>query len=169
MRRKSFEDMPCSVAQFLEVAGEWWSMLVVRDAFLGVTRFDDFRDRLGISRNVLTQRLEHLVEHDVLVRVPYQDNPARYDYRLTDKGRAMWPVLVAMRQWGDEWAAPDGPPVVSTHTACGHTTTAVMVCDHCGEPLAPGLLRVASGPGDPHGRVLPARRHVASEPGRRHR
>lgn len=155
MRRKSFEDMPCSVAQFLEVAGEWWSMLVVRDAFLGITRFDDFHTRLGISRNVLAQRLEHLVEHGVLVRKPYQDNPVRYDYRLTDKGRALWPVLTAMRQWGDEWAAPDGPPLAVVHKSCGHTMTAVMVCQDCGEHVGPGQVRVASGPGDPEGSVLP--------------
>jgi len=157
MRRRSFEDMSCSVAQFLEVAGEWWSMLLVRDAFLGVTRFDEFQKRLDISRNVLAQRLEHLVSHGVLERSAYQDNPPRYDYRLTDKGRALWPVLVAMRQWGDDWAAPDGPPVVMSHKACGHPTHAVMVCDHCGDRLAPGRVTVSPGPGDPDGTVLPER------------
>lgn len=161
MRRKSFEDMPCSIAQFLEVAGEWWTMLVVRDAFFGVTRFDDFRSRLGISRNVLTQRLEHLVEHGVLAREAYQDNPPRYDYRLTPKGRALWPVLTAMRQWGDAWAAPDGPPVVVTHATCGQATTAVMVCDHCGEALDGSALTVSPGPGDPDGTILPPHRHGA--------
>lgn len=149
--------MSCSVAQFLEVAGEWWSMLVVRDAFLGVTRFDEFQKRLDISRNVLTQRLEHLVAHGVLERNAYQDNPPRYDYRLTDKGRALWPVLVAMRQWGDDWAAPDGPPVLMSHKSCGHPTNAVMTCDHCGERIGPGHVTVMPGPGDPTGTVLPER------------
>ncbi|MET7297401.1 helix-turn-helix domain-containing protein [Embleya sp. NPDC005575] len=147
MRRKSFQEMPCSVAQFLEVAGEWWTMLIVRDAFLGVTRFDDFHERLGISRNVLTQRLEHLIEHGVLVREAYQDKPARYDYRLTDKGRTLWPVLNAMRQWGDQWAAPDGPPLIVTHANCGQPSTAVHVCSHCGEPLTSHDLRASAGPG----------------------
>ncbi|MCF2528000.1 winged helix-turn-helix transcriptional regulator [Yinghuangia soli] len=155
MRRKSFEDMPCSVAQFLEVAGEWWSMLVVRDAFLGVTRFDDFQSRLGISRNVLAQRLEHLTAHGVLERRPYQDNPVRYDYRLTDKGRAMWPVLNAMREWGDAWAAPDGPPLVVVHKACGHPVDTVTTCGHCGEPVGPGRVSAASGPGDPDRVLMP--------------
>ncbi|NUU24877.1 MAG: helix-turn-helix transcriptional regulator [Streptomycetaceae bacterium] len=159
MRRKSFDDMPCSVAQFLEVAGEWWSMLVVRDAFLGVTRFDEFQARLGISRNVLAQRLDHLVEHGVLERSPYQDNPVRYDYRLTGKGRALWPVLTAMREWGDAWAAPDGPPLVMSHKDCGRPTTTVMTCAHCGEPIGPGRVTAASGPGDPNGVVLPRHRH----------
>lgn len=149
--------MSCSVAQFLEVAGEWWTMLVVRDVFLGVTRFDEFQKRLGISRNVLAQRLEHLVANGVLERRAYQDNPPRYDYRLTDKGRALWPVLVAMRQWGDDWAAPEGPPVLMSHKDCGHTTNAVMVCDHCGEPIGPGRVTVSPGPGDHTGTVLPER------------
>src|SRR5437868_10738241 len=117
--------MNCSVAQCLEVVGEWWSMLIVRDAFLGVTRFDDFQSRLGISRNVLNQRLSHLVDEGVLARVPYQEHPPRFDYRLTDKGRDLWHVLTAMRQWGDRWAAPDGPPLQVVHTACGHVTEAV--------------------------------------------
>jgi len=107
MERKSFADMDCSVAQCLEVVGEWWSMLVVRDAFLGVTRFDAFQERLGISRNILQQRLARLVDAGVLRREPYCEHPRRYDYRLTDKGRDLWPVLTAMRQWGD--------PVSYTH------------------------------------------------------
>ncbi|WP_406289018.1 winged helix-turn-helix transcriptional regulator [Embleya sp. NBC_00896] len=147
MRRKSFEEMHCSVAQFLEVGGEWWTMLIVRDAFLGVTRFDDFHERLGISRNVLTQRLEHLIEHGVLERQAYQDKPVRYDYRLTEKGRALWPVLNAMRQWGDTWAAPDGPPLIVTHTTCGRPTTALHICSECGEQLTSHELRAKPGPG----------------------
>jgi DNA-binding HxlR family transcriptional regulator len=99
MRRTSFEEMNCSVAQTLEVVGDWWTMLIVRDCVLGVTRFEAFSERLGIARNILTDRLEHLVEHGVLTRVSYQDRPARYDYRLTDKGRDLWLVLNAMRQW----------------------------------------------------------------------
>ena len=119
MRRKSFEEMNCSVAQTLEVVGEWWSMLIVRDSFLGITRFDDFQQRLGISRNILADRLDHLVDKGVLARVPYQDHPVRYDYRLTDKGRDLWLVLTAMRQWGDRWEADDGPPVESSTRPVG--------------------------------------------------
>ncbi|HUC35999.1 MAG TPA: helix-turn-helix domain-containing protein [Acidimicrobiales bacterium] len=147
MERKSFADMHCSVAQCLEVVGEWWSMLILRDVFLGVTRFDDFQERLGISRNILNQRLGHLVEAGVLERVPYSDHPPRYDYRLTDKGRDLWPVLTTMRQWGDRYAAPDGPPVRVTHKSCGQTADAVMVCASCGEPLAARDVRAVAGPG----------------------
>ena len=119
VQRTSFEDMNCSVAQCLEVVGEWWSLLIVRDAFFGVRRFDDFQARLGISRNILNQRLTKLVDDGVLERVPYQDNPPRANYRLTEKGRDLWHVLTAMRQWGDRWAAPDGPPLKMRHATCG--------------------------------------------------
>jgi DNA-binding HxlR family transcriptional regulator len=148
VERKSFADMHCSVAQCLEVVGEWWSMLVLRDAFLGVTRFDDFQQRLGISRNILIQRLNHLVEAGVLKKVPYSEHPPRYDYRLTDKGRDLWPIMTAMRQWGDRYAAPDGPPVLITHKGCGELTEAVMVCSVCGEPMSARDVQVQPGPGD---------------------
>ncbi len=139
--------MNCSVAQCLEVVGEWWSLLILRDAFLGIRRFDDFQARLGISRNVLNQRLCRLVEHGVLERVPYQEHPPRHEYRLTDKGRDLWLVVAALRQWGDKWAAPDGPPLDVIHTACGHVTDAVPTCSQCGEPLEAGALRAVPGPG----------------------
>jgi DNA-binding HxlR family transcriptional regulator len=147
VQRTSFEDMNCSVAQCLEVVGDWWSLLIVRDAFLGVRRFDDFQARLGISRNILNQRLTKLVDDDVLERVPYQDNPPRSNYRLTEKGRDLWHVLTAMRQWGDRWAAPDGPPLKMRHATCGRVVKAVAVCSHCGEPLTPRSVTVEPGPG----------------------
>jgi DNA-binding HxlR family transcriptional regulator len=147
VQRVSFEDMNCSVAQCLEVVGEWWSLLIVRDAFLGVRRFDDFQARLGISRNILNQRLKRLVDGGVLERVPYQDNPPRSEYRLTEKGGDLWHVLTAMRQWGDRWAAPDGPPLTMRHSACGRVVNAVAACSHCGEPLGPRSLTFEPGPG----------------------
>ncbi|UGT63500.1 winged helix-turn-helix transcriptional regulator [Nocardia asteroides] len=158
MRRTSFADMNCSLAQCLEVVGEWWTLLIVRDALLGVTRFDDFRSRLGIARNVLTQRLEHLVEHGILAREPYQENPVRHDYRLTEKGRALWLVVTAMRQWGDEWAAADGPPIQLRHKTCGHLMTVEPVCSECGEPVRRGELRALLGPGARDESLLPTRR-----------
>ena len=103
MRKASFADMHCSIAQSLEIVGEWWTLLILRDAFLGVRRFDDFVERLGISRNVLTNRLDTLVAAGILERRPYDEARGRYDYLLTDKGRALWPVMTALRQWGDEW------------------------------------------------------------------
>ena len=148
VERKSFADMHCSVAQCLEVVGEWWSLLIVRDVFLGVTRFDQLQERLGISRNILQQRLNRLVDAGVLQKVPYNDHPPRYDYRLTGKGRDLWPVLTAMRQWGDKHAAPDGPPLQVVHKACGKVSHAVMACSGCGERLTARDVRVVRGPGD---------------------
>ena len=139
--------MSCSVAQCLEVVGEWWTMLIVRDAFLGIRRFDDFQARTGISRNVLAARLEHLVDNGVLERRQYQDRPPRHEYVLTEKGRDLWHVLTAMREWGDRWAAPAGPPVELVHRACDHVTHTAVVCDHCGEPLDARSVRAVPGPG----------------------
>jgi len=148
MERKRFEDMHCSVAQCLEVVGDWWTMLVVRDAFFGVRRFDEFQERLGISRNILTQRLSWLVEQDVMEKVPYSEHPPRYEYRLTAKGRDLWPILDAMRQWGDKHAAPDGPPLKLVHKACGHTTEPVLTCSRCGQRISSRDVRSEPGPGD---------------------
>ncbi len=147
MRRASFDDMACSVAQSLEIIGEWWTPLILRDAFLGVTRFGDFQERLGIARNILASRLDALVEHDVLRKVPYQEHPVRYDYKLTAKGRDLWLVVAALREWGDRWEAPDGPPVEVVHQTCGHATRIVPTCSECGEVLSPFELRVRRGPG----------------------
>jgi DNA-binding HxlR family transcriptional regulator len=158
VKKASFADMHCSIAQSLEVIGEWWTLLILRDAFLGVTRFEHFATRLGIARNVLTVRLDTLVDHGVLTRVPYDEARGRYDYRLTDKGRALLPVITALRQWGDEWILGAGnEPVVVEHTTCGAVTHAVLTCDHCHEELTARTLRAIAGPGgDPA--LLPARR-----------
>ena len=139
--------MDCSVAQCLEVVGEWWTMLIIRDAFFGVTRFDQFQQRLGIARNVLQQRLERLVEQQVLERTAYSEHPPRYDYRLTTKGRDLWPVLNAMRQWGDDYAAPEGPPISLVHKNCGKQTHVDLVCSECGESINARSVRVVAGEG----------------------
>src|SRR5450759_5437164 len=107
MRRTSFAEMNCSVARTLEIVGEWWTMLVVREAFNGVRRFDDFQARLGIARNVLAARLLGLVEHGVLERRLYQERPERYEYRLTQKGLDLYPVLLSLLSWGDKWETPE--------------------------------------------------------------
>jgi DNA-binding HxlR family transcriptional regulator len=147
VEHKSFEQMECSVAQCLELVGEWWTMLVVRDAFLGVRRFDTFQERLGISRNILAQRLSKLVAAGILDKRAYQDNPPRYDYVLTDKGRDLWPLLTALRQWGDKYAAPHGPPVRVVHKGCGKVTHLVLHCEHCGERVEARDVKAEHGPG----------------------
>src|SRR4051794_33515560 len=154
MRKASFADMRCSIAQSLEVVGEWWTLLILRDAFLGVRRFDDFVERLGISRNVLTNRLDTLVAAGVLERRAYDEARGRYDYVLTDKGRALWPVMTALRQWGDEWIYGTGnEPLLLEHRSCGCTPTAQMTCNPCGEALDARAVRAIPGPGADHDAV----------------
>jgi DNA-binding HxlR family transcriptional regulator len=148
--------MDCSVAQCLEVTGEWWSMLIVRDALLGVTHFDAFQKRLGIARNILQHRLEGLIANGVMERSAYSTHPPRYDYLLTQKGRDLWPVINAMRQWGDRYAAPAGPPVVMIHKTCANQVMSVEVCSECAQPLsAENVVIVASSNRDASV-VLPA-------------
>jgi DNA-binding HxlR family transcriptional regulator len=150
--------MTCSIARSLEVIGEWWTLLILRDAFFGITRFEQFQARLGIARNILTKRLDTLVEHGVLERRCYDEARDRHDYVLTDKGKALWPVLVTIRQWGDEWLVGAGnEPVTMTHTTCGARTSAVLTCDQCGEELHGREVRVAAGPGLDDPGLLPRR------------
>jgi len=139
--------MSCSIARSLEVIGEWWTLLILRDVFLGHTRFDDLQKRLGIARNVLATRLDTLIEHGVLERHCYDEARSRYDYVLTDKGRALWPVLVTIRQWGDEWILGEGNEAVHmVHRGCGEATTAELTCGHCGETMERSDIRITSGP-----------------------
>jgi DNA-binding HxlR family transcriptional regulator len=148
VRKASFEDMNCSIARSLEVIGEWWTLLILRDAFLGVTRFEDWTARLGIARNMLATRLETLVSAGVLERQVYDEARDRADYVLTEKGRALWPVLVTLREWGDRWVVGEGnEPVLLEHRDCGHRTHPKLVCDHCGERLTGSSLKNVPGPG----------------------
>jgi DNA-binding HxlR family transcriptional regulator len=147
VRRKSFEGVRCSVAQALEIVGEWWTLLIVRDLLFGVTRFDPLQARLGIARNVLADRLAGLVEAGVVEKVPYQRHPERFEYRLTPKGVDLWTVVTALREWGDRWAAPEGPPVEMVHRPCGHATHVVPTCASCGEVLEARELQPVRGPG----------------------
>jgi len=140
--------MQCSVARSLEVVGEWWTMLIIREAFNGVRRFDAFQEQLGIARNVLSDRLRKLVDAGVLERRQYSERPARYEYRLTDRGLDLYPILVSLLQWGDRWAAGEaGPPIVLKHRACGHDMHASLSCDECGERVRPRDVEARPGPG----------------------
>ena len=142
MKRTSLAGMDCSMANALDQVGEWWSLLIVRDAFFGFTRFEQFQTRLGIARNVLADRLETLVRNGILERTPYQERPPRHDYRLTEKGRALYPVLMTLRQWGDRWVTEGPPPLSIEHRSCGQRAEAVIHCSQCGEPLAAGDVRL---------------------------
>jgi DNA-binding HxlR family transcriptional regulator len=159
MQRTSFADMSCSIARTLDVAGEWWSPLILRDVHLGITRFDDLLRDLGISRKVLTERLARLVEQGVLERRAYSERPPRHDYLLTEKGSELVDVLLAMVAWGDRWTTGgQGPPLLLRHQGCGELTRAEIRCARCGEPLHAHEVIVEAGPG---GSAGPGTRVVA--------
>jgi DNA-binding HxlR family transcriptional regulator len=140
--------MACSIARTLAVAGEPWTPLVVRDLMVGIRRFDQLQAELGISRKVLTERLRHLEQHGVVERRPYSDRPPRYDYLLTEKGRELADLLLALTAWGDRWTAGDaGPPVLLRHQRCGQLTHAELRCACCGEPLRSDEVDFLPGPG----------------------
>jgi DNA-binding HxlR family transcriptional regulator len=129
---------PCSISRALGVVGERWTLLILREIFQGSSRFDELRGALGISRNVLSGRLDALVNDGVLEKVLYQDRPVRYAYRLTAKGRDLYPVLLSLLRWGDRWLSEgDRPPLTLIHRGCGKAITPETTCDHCGEPLHP--------------------------------
>jgi len=150
MKRSSVTHLNCSIARSLDILGEWWTLLIVRDAFFGVRRFDHFVADLGISRGVLTDRLATLVGHQILKRHRYQQLPDRFEYKLTDKGRDLFPVLITLMQWGDKWlSAPEvgGAPIVIEHDACGHNIVGSLLCGHCNMPISVSRVTARVGPG----------------------
>jgi DNA-binding HxlR family transcriptional regulator len=147
MQRTNFGEMACSIARSLDVIGEPWSPLILRDVWMGFTRFEQIQADLGISRKVLTERLNHLVERGVLERRPYDRRP-RYEYVLTDKGTELVDLLMVMVAWGDKWLAGEpGPPVLYRHHTCGQIAGVELRCASCGEPMHAGDVDVLPGPG----------------------
>ena len=135
MAPQRYESLDCSVARTLEIVGERWTLLILRDAFYGVRRFEEFQEDLGIARNILSDRLTKLVDGGVFERRLYEERPARYEYRLTAKGRDLLPLMLALAHFGDRWGNGDEPPVTYTHTDCGETMHAVSSCSSCGREL----------------------------------
>lgn len=133
---------PCPISRMLDVIGERWSFLIIRDVFYGVRRFDALQKNLGISKKVLSIRLNKLVEAEVLKRVPYLEKPQRFEYRFTARGRELFPVLLTMSRWGNRWLnQPGKPTVVIRHQNCGQLTEGQVVCEHCGELLKPAEIK----------------------------
>lgn len=148
VRRTSFARWPCSIARTMDLLGDQWTLLVMREAFMGVRRFDRFQAELGIARNTLTERLDRLTGAGLLERVRYQDRPARYEYPLTDMGRDFFPVMAAIIRWGDQWLADEvGPPRLLRHLDCGETSAAVVNCSHCGGVMDGHNVVMEPGPG----------------------
>lgn len=147
MQRTQFGDMACSIARTLDVIGEPWSPLILRDVWVGISRFDQIQADLGISRKVLTERLNHLVDSGVLERRPYDARP-RHEYHLTEKGAELIDVLVVMAGWGDRWLAGEaGPPVLHRHRACGNIGHTQLRCEHCGQSMRGADIEPLPGPG----------------------
>ena len=150
MKRTSFAKWPCSIARTIDLIGDWWTPLVLREAFYGVTRFEEMQRSLGIGRNVLTERLQRLVAEEILERRKYQDHPERFEYKLTEKGRELFPVFAAVARWGDRWLDRGrGAPVLFRHRPCGHITQAEVVCAECRRPLELSEMESELGPGFP--------------------
>lgn len=147
MRWEDLADQPCSMARALAVVGDRWTLMILRDAFLKVRRFDDFQKSLGLARRVLSERLALLVEEGVLEKRPYQERPVRYEYRLTDKGLDLYPTVLSLIHWADRhYAGPEGPPVLHHHKACGCDFRSVLTCSECGRKVKPRQVEARRNP-----------------------
>jgi DNA-binding HxlR family transcriptional regulator len=145
---ESFASQSCSIARTLSILGERWTLIVLTELFLGRRRFEEIQAERPIASNILSQRLATLVEHGIAERHRYSEHPERFEYRLTEKGRELGPVQLALLRWGDKYMADrSGPPVESVHTECGHTFEMVATCSHCGKEIEPGAVRARIGPG----------------------
>ncbi|MEU8607988.1 helix-turn-helix domain-containing protein [Actinoplanes sp. NPDC048791] len=148
MQRTQFGEMACSIARTLDVIGEPWSPLILRDVWVGIRRFDEIQADLGISRKVLTERLKLLVEAGVLARQQYSERPARSEYVLTPKGTELVDLLMVMVKWGDRWTAGEaGPPVLYRHHACGELAHVELHCSACEQPMSADTIDLLPGPG----------------------
>jgi DNA-binding HxlR family transcriptional regulator len=154
MLGRTYDAEVCSIARALEVVGERWSVLIVRNAlFAGATRFSDFQRSLGIATNILKSRLDGFVDAGIMERRRYSEQPALYEYLLTEKGRDLAPALIALTEWGDRWAAPDGPPILYSHSVCDSAVSHQVVCAACGRVHDPAEVQALPGPGMPAERV----------------
>jgi DNA-binding HxlR family transcriptional regulator len=150
MRWSALDKEICSVARAVSVVGDRWTLLILRDCFLRVRRFEAFQERLGITRHILADRLRKLVKAGVLERVQYQSNPRRFEYRLTPKGLDLHPVLMGLVHWGDvHMAGKKGRPILHRHTKCDHDFDPVLACSKCGDEVTAKDVRVRPGPGAP--------------------
>lgn len=164
--KREFSEWPCSLARAVDVFGDSWTLLIVRDALQGLTRFDEFQRSLNVARNTLSDRLGKLVDAGVMTKRFYQDNPPRYEYLLTEMGRDFFPVLASMLAWGDKWLDNGGgAPVTLHHSKPGHKIASQVICVECGEPVEHADIQFCVGPGYPddvrpeldiRGRLAPA-------------
>jgi DNA-binding HxlR family transcriptional regulator len=163
MLGKAYDNEVCSIARALEVVGERWSLLILRNAlFAGSTRYSDFQRSLGVASNVLQSRLDGFVDAGLMRRHRYSEQPQLHEYLLTEKGRAFAPSLIALTEWGDRFAAPDGPPVLYRHPRCGSDVHSELVCASCGRLDDPVEVEAHPGPAMPTERAERMRRRLTS-------
>jgi DNA-binding HxlR family transcriptional regulator len=148
MKWQETSEIPCSVARTLSVIGDRWTLLVIRNAFLGMRRYEQFHANLGMTRHVLADRLSRLVDAEILAKEQYQQRPPRYEYRLTEKGRDLHPILMMLTAWGDKWMAQEqGAPLLFKHTVCGHIFTPTLACSECDAEVLVDDVAPIIGPG----------------------
>jgi DNA-binding HxlR family transcriptional regulator len=147
MKRSNFSEMSCSIARTLDLIGEWWTPLIIRDLLIGNRRFDGLRKNLGISKKILADRLQSLLASGIIVKRLYEQSPPRHEYVLTEKGEELGPILLAMLSWGDKWLSGGKPPLKVMHRDCGHTLKTRVVCTACGEPVSFSNITAEPGPG----------------------
>lgn len=165
MLGKTYDSEVCSIARSLELVGERWSLLILRNAlFAGSTQYGEFQRSLGIATNVLQDRLDGFVKTGIMVKERYSERPELYEYVLTDKGRDFAPALIALTQWGDKWAAPDGPPILYRHGTCGSAVSVAAHCAECGKLDELTAVQALPGPGMPTERAERIRQRTAANP-----
>ena len=147
MKHNKLDDLNCSIANALDLIGEWWTILIIREAFFGTRRFEDFQQHLGIARNILTARLKKLCDGGILDRVPVKEGAKRHEYRLTPMGRDLYPMLIALTQWGDRWLHETGAPVKFVERATGEEIAEVAILSRDGRILDARELVITPGPG----------------------
>lgn len=148
MKWQNVGELRCPIARTLSIIGDRWTLLILRNAFMKMRRFDDFQTSLDVPKHILSTRLKKLVDAQVLQRVAYQQAPLRYEYRLTERGRELYPLVLVLAGWGNKWMGEDkGALIEYTHTECGHVFHPVVACSECGEEIKAKNVLVSTGPG----------------------
>jgi DNA-binding HxlR family transcriptional regulator len=155
MRKENFKHLECSLARSLDMIGEWWTLLIIRDLFYGINTFDTLCRDLGIARNILADRLRKLTDRGLIEKKPGEIGSRKRIYRLTGKGKDLFPIIMALVAWGDRWEAPKGPPILFLHQPDGHPAQPMVICAHCGKVLKPKDIQPGKGPGAARLAALP--------------
>jgi DNA-binding HxlR family transcriptional regulator len=155
MKKENFKHLECSLARSLDMIGDWWTLLIIRDLFYGMDTFDMLCKDLGIARNILADRLRKLVERGLIEKWKEPNSSGRGNYRLTHKGKDLFPIIMALVAWGDRWEAPNGPPIIFQHRPDWHAAQPTVICAKCGEVLKAKDIQPQIGPGAGSTAALP--------------